>query len=593
MVIFSPLLLKSQIDNQAFLFGATANYPDNPASFGGRYKLDFTKNEANFILTPNLGCSFFTSSATISTLNGEILFYTNGKRVVNSKDQIVLGTENLWPNAGADPAFGGGLVWVLPVSDSIFYILDEQPHYNVPNCLYCTDYFYHKIKVDLVTKKVSLIEKDHLFHQKEGDNIFQPIRHGNGRDWYIVIETSGAFPFKWADTKYEVWKLDKNGLSLFSTLNNQFEGMDGAALFSQKGMSPDGSKSFWFEERCCFKLFDFDRCAGQLSNEQHTDIYVQEGQRGGGAAFSPNNRFFYITLNWEIDPNTSSPSTGVLLQYDLQKPDYGQHPDTIAVADTLSNNPLTIPNYYPGQLFDKLFYGVDGRLYMKSGIDHYSFIEFPDSAGKACGFRSRALPTPKFAYTVPSVVNYRLGPLDGSPCDTLGINNDPKADFRFKKLDSLKVWFRDLSWHNPTAWSWDFGDGSPKVFEQFPTHNFPYFGKFNVCLTVSNQFGSDSFCREVELGIISATNDAISDNNRLIIFPNPANEKVEIILPTFTGEEKHQLNIVNQLGQILKTTQFRGGNHSISVEDLPAGMVFIQILENGKIKAVGKLVIAQ
>jgi hypothetical protein len=78
----------------------------------------------------------------------------------------------------------------------------------------------------------------------------------------------------------------------------------------------------------------------------------------------------------------------------------------------------------------------------------------------------------------------------------------------------------------------------------------------------------------------------------LYIYPNPANEKVEIILPEFIGNEQHQLNIVNQLGQILKTSHFRGGNHSISVADLLTGLVFIQILENGKIKAVGKLVIA-
>ena len=57
--------------------------------------------------------------------------------------------------------------------------------------------------------------------------------------------------------------------------------------------------------------------------------------------------------------------------------------------------------------------------------------------------------------------NYRLGPLNSSPCDTLGINNVPVANFRIDdSLNLFSRYFYDLSYHEPAEWLWDFGDGT-------------------------------------------------------------------------------------------------------------------------------------
>jgi PKD repeat protein len=53
------------------------------------------------------------------------------------------------------------------------------------------------------------------------------------------------------------------------------------------------------------------------------------------------------------------------------------------------------------------------------------------------------------------------------------------------------VQFRDLSAGNPTSWSWEFGDGTGSS-EQNPSHTYPYEGAYDVRLTVSNGFGSDT-----------------------------------------------------------------------------------------------------
>ena len=53
------------------------------------------------------------------------------------------------------------------------------------------------------------------------------------------------------------------------------------------------------------------------------------------------------------------------------------------------------------------------------------------------------------------------------------------------------VQFKDLSTNNPTSWSWQFGDGTSSS-EQNPRHIYPQVGAYDVRLTVSNAYGSDT-----------------------------------------------------------------------------------------------------
>ena len=65
-----------------------------------------------------------------------------------------------------------------------------------------------------------------------------------------------------------------------------------------------------------------------------------------------------------------------------------------------------------------------------------------------------------------------------------------KVDQRLGKAPFI-VQFKDLSTNNPTGWSWTFGDGTSSS-EQNPRHIYPREGAYDVTLTVSNQYGSDT-----------------------------------------------------------------------------------------------------
>jgi len=67
----------------------------------------------------------------------------------------------------------------------------------------------------------------------------------------------------------------------------------------------------------------------------------------------------------------------------------------------------------------------------------------------------------------------------------------------------LQFTFTDASYYEPSAWSWDFGDGTLGQ-DTSPVHTFPASGVYKVCLTVSNANASDTYCREVPVGTIAA-----------------------------------------------------------------------------------------
>jgi PKD repeat protein len=73
---------------------------------------------------------------------------------------------------------------------------------------------------------------------------------------------------------------------------------------------------------------------------------------------------------------------------------------------------------------------------------------------------------------------------------TLGPIADFKADRQVGKAPFV-VAFTDLSKGNPTSWVWEFGDGTSS-YEQNPHHIYMNEGSYDVRLTVTNQYGSDS-----------------------------------------------------------------------------------------------------
>jgi len=105
----------------------------------------------------------------------------------------------------------------------------------------------------------------------------------------------------------------------------------------------------------------------------------------------------------------------------------------------------------------------------------------------------------------------------------------PVANFVYTAEGTTgNVEFTDLSANTPTSWSWDFGDGNVST-DQNPTHTYAASGTFDVCLTVANEFGSDSTCNAVavlvgDAPVAAFTADPAADGSGQVTFTDQSTD---------------------------------------------------------------------
>jgi hypothetical protein len=286
----------------------------------------------------------------------------------------------------------------------------------------------------------------------------------------------------------------------------------GQARFSPKGNYLARMDAIDFDIGQFISLFSFDRCNGTLS---FIDQFNTTAGYFTGVAFSPSEQYLYA------DDNTH------LWQWDL-------HAADIAASQTLVDtfDGFVQPGWF-AMHFGPMMNGPDGRIYIVPPAGSSEFIHVidrPDEPATECRFLQHHidLKVPN-GRSAPNLPNYRLGPMDGSPCDTLEINNLPQAWWRFEEQEPgwpNEIRFTDLSFFDPEVWHWDFGDGQTSE-EINPRHTYED-GFYHPCLTVSNPYGQDSMCRWVEILPVSTNESDASFSEDLCIAPNPFTDQLEI-----------------------------------------------------------------
>jgi PKD repeat protein len=97
-------------------------------------------------------------------------------------------------------------------------------------------------------------------------------------------------------------------------------------------------------------------------------------------------------------------------------------------------------------------------------------------------------------YTVTLTATNVNGQGTETKLDYITVTQTPIAEFTVDDRQGKApfiVKFHDLSAGNPTRWFWEFGDAGTST-EQNPTHVYPFEGSYDVRLTVTNQYGSDT-----------------------------------------------------------------------------------------------------
>jgi hypothetical protein len=400
----------------------------------------------------------------------------------------------------------------------------------------------------VVSKNVPILEEVSL-------GSISAVKHANGRDWWVFGATHSK-------NNYFRLLITPEGVSLVEEfdLDPEFPFLYVGSYFA---FSPNGAKMIRYYVSDGVYVYDFDRCNGTFSNPVF--IPLPESSHGGGVSVSPNSRFVYLMSREEV------------YQIDLWADDIPASKEVVAVWDGYWYSLPT--TFFLSQL------GPDGRVYINAtnGTRMMHYIQYPDKKGLACEVRQHGMLLPtQNAFTMPHFPNYRLGPLDGSPCDTLGLDNMPIAKFRYEQdtVDYLQVEFTDLSYYEPAEWLWDFGDNTTSQ-DTSPVHIFPQGGTYEVCLTVSNVNGEHTFCRTLSLGTVSTAEEA--EQVTITVFPNPCREGVNIILNDYLPRDA-KVVLYDAVGQLLKTQSVQTGWNTVRLDGLPTGIYFYQVWENASLE---------
>ncbi|NNK68885.1 MAG: T9SS type B sorting domain-containing protein [Flavobacteriaceae bacterium] len=363
----NPVYSQGEASNWYFGFGAGIQFDQGS---GNLTVLD------NGQLFTNEGC------ASISTNDGQLLFYTDGSTVYNRMHQVMLDGFGLYGDASSTQS---AIIVPKPNDINIYYI------FTVDNSLTNGNFGLNYSEVDmtldgglggvtikninllaLCSEKISAVLKDCAdnsvwvltFASEDGtSNVFNTYHAFEVNDTGIVTTSvKSTFPLSISDIRGYL-KLSPDGTKMASA------NMDG--IF-QTGLQDD-----------VVYLYDFDSSTGVVSNQQELVINTPSPS-AYGVEFSPSNRFLYVhsSNNAPAQGNNPQDHLSTLTQFDLQAADIQ------ASEFTVDQRQL-----YRGGLQ----LGPDGKIYRAlsstytNGIPFLGVINNPNELGAACNYEHQAV----------------------------------------------------------------------------------------------------------------------------------------------------------------------------------------------------------
>ncbi len=388
--------------------------------FGDSAALDFSSG------LPVPGVSSLDTRGTcisIADTNSILLFYGNTRAATAGNTSLIWNRNNQLMVDG-DSIAGSGWYHELvivpnPGDDSLYYVFSI----GVTNS-YGLLYSIVDMKGDnglgeVTQKNISLLNGIRMV------DCLTAIKHGNGRDWWVVAKLSTAH-LQTSNNTWFVYLISPNGISVVNTQNV------GSLNYTNSGrlsFCPVTNKLCFVSYISMIELYDFDRCTGIISNPLNVEPqnFMLPFPSYWSCEFSPNGRYLYVS-------GSTTPST--LWQFDTWAPNI---PSTKTLIWQINSPPYTAGALKRGP-DNKIYlscawsdssgnfnYPYDSTMYYTENMN-LSVINSPDSAGLACDFQpwSFYLGGKRTYWGLPNNPDYDLGPLAGSPCDTLvGIEPTP------------------------------------------------------------------------------------------------------------------------------------------------------------------------
>ena len=154
----------------------------------------------------------------------------------------------------------------------------------------------------------------------------------------------------------------------------------------------------------------------------------------------------------------------------------------------------------------------------------------------------------------------------------------PKLDakFRLSLTSGTTYQFTDESTPAPTAWLWEFGDGTTDTMQN-PVHTYATGGmSYTITLTVTTDCGTDQTTttyNNIGFGDIEQTN--------WTLYPNPSNGLIQINMGEVEGAVQVQLFDLSGAALSRSTYPTINGNLLLDYQQMPAGTYILKVSKNG------------
>ncbi|MBL0050572.1 MAG: T9SS type A sorting domain-containing protein [Bacteroidetes bacterium] len=360
------------------------------------------------------------SCVNVCNSNGLLLFYANTRAATVGKTTLVYNQNHQLMDNGIN-ILGSGWYHELvivpsPLDSNLYYLFCVGVTSN-----YGLEYSLIDMSQNGGLGKVILKNVQKL--GSEQVDCLAAVKHGNGRDWWVVGRSTTILQNGQGNNEFWTLLVTPSGVG-FPTFQNI--GSVNETNLAKIIFSPSGDTLLFSNAGDLLEYYNFDRCTGLLSNtvtiRPQATVY-SEWQ--WGVEFSANGRFIYAS---------TSKDTTHLFQYDLWS------------ANPLATRQMLWESIFQPYTGGDLKRGPDGKIYFTNCWDdgtffpypypdtayylqntYLSVINSPDSLGVACDFQpfSFYLGGKRTYWGLPNNPDYDLGPLVGSPCDTLSVNLTP------------------------------------------------------------------------------------------------------------------------------------------------------------------------
>ncbi|MFN8142891.1 MAG: hypothetical protein U0073_00590 [Bacteroidia bacterium] len=330
--------------------------------------------------------------------------------IVNRNHEIMEGGDTI----AAEGWYQEMIILPDPSNRDRFYLFHAGITSSYPGLYYTIiDLNYNGGLGKVVQKNIQL----HNFPVSDG---LAAVKHGNGRDWWIIFKPMGVSGP--TDEIYEYLLTDQGLSGPFI----QHVGTGTTTNLVRLEFSKNGDQLVLYDPTLNFELFNFDRCSGLIGNT--IDIHLNTGASHTyywwSCTFSPDASKIYTTIIYDGPGDSLS----YLVQYDLNAPDIFNSADTLytfhkpVVAGFVQRGPDDKIYLSCSMEFNdcEFFYLYCDTSYYPENMN-IGVINQPNNAGAACDFQpfSFYLGGHRTYAGLPNNPDYELGADTTSLCDTL------------------------------------------------------------------------------------------------------------------------------------------------------------------------------